>query len=346
MRAFVRCLPLLLAIPLAGCLQVDEILTLLPDGSGKLELKVALQKSFLTFIEKMDEGRRKSLEQMRADLKDPVRLLGPTEGFTAFRPGAFTDDGQWMRGSITAFFKDVNRVRMKENRGEGWSASYSPGDLTVTNRLNELLTVFNDSIGSADGTPEQRKAALEFGRPLMASLRIRIAVSVPGEISDIEGFMTHDGVTASTTVGPEQLIGLASEERNEAARKFEELASRARCRVRWSGSPPDAERRAALKAELAEAEAKGVRPPPSSSRPAPAPAPAPPPKPRSLGEDAQNFTDDEVERLFIDAQLKVAREQIQRGQKDKARATLEGVLKDYPKAKAAQEAKTLLDGLQ
>ena len=335
-----------LALALTGCLQVDEILTLLPDGSGKLELRIGLQKSFLTFLEKMDEDRRKAFDTLQTDLKNPVKLLGPTEGFTSFRPGTFTDDGEWLRNSVTAYFKDANRIRQKETRGEGWSVSFEPGRLAVTNRLGALMEGFKASLGRAEGSPEQRKAALEFMKPLMASLRIRIAASVPGEISDIDGFMSHDGQTAHSTVGPELLIALAGEAQTDAVRKFEDLASRPTCQVRWSGAPPDAARRAALQAELAEAEAKGVRAPAPSPGPSPAPAPAPPPKPRSLGEDAKDLTDDEVERMFIQAQIRVARSDLERGRKDKARETLEGVLRDYPKAKATLEARKLLESIK
>jgi hypothetical protein len=75
----------------------------------------------------------------------------------------------------------------------------------------------------------------------------------------------------------------------------------------------------------------------SSGTSTPSPAPAPLPK-------AEELSDDEVDRQFIQAQLFVAREWLGKGNKTKAVAILEDILKSYPKHAASVEARKLLEG--
>jgi NAD(P)-dependent dehydrogenase (short-subunit alcohol dehydrogenase family) len=145
-----------------------------------------------------------------------------------------------------------------------------------------------------------------------------------------------------TETGAEVQALVADVSSGAEAKRLEAIAQSGESSASWSGAETTPEALARFREEMnaaraAWAKARGEAPPAGASTPS---------KPPSLGADADQFTDDEVDRLFIDAQLKIARDQIRSGQKDKARATLEGVLKDFPKAKAAQEAKTLLDGLK
>jgi hypothetical protein len=63
----------------------------------------------------------------------------------------------------------------------------------------------------------------------------------------------------------------------------------------------------------------------------------------SAAADVDNFTDDEVNRLFLNAQVNIAREQLRSGQIDKAKETLTDVVKAGPKSPQAKEAQKLLD---
>lgn len=63
----------------------------------------------------------------------------------------------------------------------------------------------------------------------------------------------------------------------------------------------------------------------------------------SLAPDADLYTDDEVTRLFLDAQLRVAREHIASGRLADGRALLEDIVRTSPKSPYAKEARLLLE---
>lgn len=63
----------------------------------------------------------------------------------------------------------------------------------------------------------------------------------------------------------------------------------------------------------------------------------------SIAPDADLFTDDEVTRLFLEAQLLVAREHIRSGRLAEGRKVLEDLVRTSPKSSAGKEARVLLD---
>ncbi len=338
MRALPFCAALALA--LTGCLQVDEVLTVFPDGSGKVHMQFAFRKTMLKMLE--EAGKAEGLAPaggLQAELMDPPKFFENARGFTAIRAGKAVEDGEWVRNSVTGYFEDVNAVRLGGKPGSSaFQARLGPGTLTVSNRLFEFREGFERGAAQRGATPEQLKASFEFLKPMLEGMRIRFAVVVPGSVTETSGFMKKEGSTASSEINAEVLIATGGDPDSEPTRKLKELMSERDARVAWTPEGFDPARAAAFRAELAAAKAAGGA--------LPAAGAAPPEKPRSLADDASQFTDDEVDRLFIEAQLKIARGQIQRGNPDKARETLQGVLKDFPKAKAAQEAKKLLDGLK
>lgn len=346
--------PLLAALGLAltGCLQVEEALTVHADGSGKIVLQVALRTSMLKLMEQGAQQEGLPPGALRAEMSDPSKLLGQAQGIVAVTGVPAVEDGEWFRTGATAYFDDINRVRMasaREGTSTTFSARLSPGTLSLTNRLGEIAGGFEKGFrkraAERGADPEQIKASLEFLKPMMDGLRIRIAVTGPAALTEAEGFASKDGATASSTVGPDLFLALLTEPEGEKARRFKAMVARPDARIRWSAGDAPSAAPDAFKAELAAARSRGGRAPEPSPAPGPN-APVAPSKPRSLGEDAKDLTDDEVERLFIEAQIKVARSDLERGRKDKARETLQGVIRDYPKAKAALEAKKLLESIK
>ena len=66
----------------------------------------------------------------------------------------------------------------------------------------------------------------------------------------------------------------------------------------------------------------------------------------SVAADADAYTDDEVTKLFLDAQLAVGRDQVRSGLFDKAKETFQDIIKSSPKSPQAKEARSLLDILK
>ena len=81
-----------------------------------------------------------------------------------------------------------------------------------------------------------------------------------------------------------------------------------------------------------------------------APGPEPPagapagPRPFLTKED-EALSDDELDRQFIRAQLRVAEEHLNRNRRDKAKEVLNDIVKNFPKHRATLEAKKLLEKL-
>ncbi|HEX7898508.1 MAG TPA: serine protease [Planctomycetota bacterium] len=63
----------------------------------------------------------------------------------------------------------------------------------------------------------------------------------------------------------------------------------------------------------------------------------------SAAADADAFTDDQVTKLFLDAQLKVARDHLRSGHFERAKDALKEIQKSSPRSPQAKEAQTLLD---
>lgn len=348
-------LVLAVAFP-AGCVQGEQNFTLFPDGSGKLVMKIGVRKQVVQMMEEMAKslgGKTpggRPIENPFNAFHDPQQLARDSEGVVAWVPGPLREDGEWLRTQVVGYFEDINKVRLysaKPGPGGGRKLSFSAKMTTtpdggsialghsVSGEIEELKTRM-----AADGSPEATKATLELLKPLLKDLDVRISLTVPGAVTASKGFLKTEGRTLSVGLNGDLMIDLATNPQGEAARRLDAIVRGGESTVSWSGSDTTAEALALFREEMNAAKAGWAK-----LRGAPE-AGSTPSKPPSLGADADRFTDDEVDRLFIDAQIKIAREQIQRGQKDKARATLEGVLKDFPKAKAAQEAKTLLDTLK
>lgn len=352
-----RIVPLLALIPW-GCVQADQAFTIFPDGSGKLTLNVGIKKQMIQMIEDMakqfggktPDGR--PLKNPFDAFRDPQQLAKDSEGIVAWVPAGYSEAGEWYRATVVGYFEDINKVRLYSTKmgPEGstrklsFSARFaktpSGGTLSLDRFVRDELSEFNQRMGR-EQNPEAAKATLELMKPVLQDLRVRLSLTVPGAISSAEGFLDVQDRTVSIAFDGDLMIAVATNPEGETARKLQKISQSQASSVTWTAGDVDPVALAAFKDEMAAAKAKwsGIRGVAPST-------PSAPSKPESLGADAEQFTDDEVDRLFIEAQLKIARQQIERGQKDKARATLEGVLKDFPKAKAAQEAKKILESLK
>lgn len=353
---------LLLALPLlftTSCVQADQTFTLWPDGSGALVLNVAVKKQVIKMIEelakknggKLPDGQpfRNPFDAMR----DPGDLARDSEGIAAWVPNGASEDAEWYRGSVIGYFEDIGKVRLYSSkmtpqgplRKVAFSAKLqrtgTGGTLTLERFVRDEIAELGERLAQ-EPNPEAAKAALDLIKPALQGLKVKLSLKLPGPITASDGFMTAENQTVSVGFDANLMLSVVTDPQGEDAQKLRKISLSPSSSVTWQHGDVDPVAFATFKQDMADAKAKY-----GGSRAAPPPGPSTGPvKPPSLGADAEQLTDDEVDRLFIEAQLKIAREQIDRNQKDKARATLEGVLKDFPKAKAAQEAKKLLEKLK
>ncbi|HEX7901020.1 MAG TPA: tetratricopeptide repeat protein [Planctomycetota bacterium] len=317
---------LLLASGLGGCLQIEEIVTLFPDGSGKIELRMASSKAYRAVLDQ--KARAAGRTPPASGLPEVGLFFHKAEGIVALKPGPVTDDGAWERGSAIGYFDDANKVRIPGSKEGFFDQKYylraTSNSLTLNNPFRDVEAKYLRILGP-DAIERLRVERARFAAETQG-MRITVRVVVPGSVTDTWGFTSKEGSAAAVAVDNELMNRYLGDPESDEARRAKEITAASELRVVWTDAKVDAERLAAWKAELAEVKATGIVP--------------------GVGGDLNDLTDDEVDRLFIEAQIKIAREQIRQGREAKARATLESVLKDYPKAKAAQEAKKLLEGLK
>jgi len=347
-----RLLPFL-ALPLGSCVQGEQSVTLFPDGSGKIVMKVAVKKQVLQMIENMAKEFGGNApggppENPFKTMTDPAQLAANSEGIVGWTTSAPSADGEWIRATVAGYFDDINKVRLYSQK-EGpdgrkvrklsfqarMTKTADGGTISLGNSFAGEFDELNAKMRQ-ERDPETAKAVLELMKPMLQDVQVKVALTLPGAVRSAKGFLQTEGRTVSISLDGDLLIAAATDPEGERGRKLRELAAAGESSATWSGNEVSEDELRRFQDELREAKARGT-----GSR-----AGAGPAKASSLGAEADQLTDDEVDRLFIEAQIKIAREQIERGQKDKARATLQGVLKDFPKAKAAQEAKKLLDTLK
>jgi FimV-like protein len=338
----------------AGCVQADQGTTLFPDGSGKLVVKLAIKKSFLKMMEAAARQRgpddppipENPLEQFTS----PDRLAESAEGFAAWKIGPREEDAEWVRVALEGYFEDINQARLydtktdpdgRERRVVSYSWRYERSGKGGTLTLNSIATdAFKelDNVSGKVAKDDLGKAMLETLKPMFQDFRATVGVTVPGPVRDASGFTDRRDRTATILMDGSLLLGAVAGPDGEEARKLRAIRG---ARVSWADTAVSDAELAAFKKELAEAREAWSRKRglPAASKPA---APAR----KSLGDDADRFSDDEVNRAFVRAQIKTAKVYIDSGKANQARDILEDVIKNYGKLKEAEEARALLEKLK
>lgn len=336
-----------LATVLAGCFQGEQVVVLYPDGSGTFTIKARLKKALVKWFEGViaqsggvaPNGQK--IENPIDVLSDPARLMLKSEGILAWKTDAPVDEGEWVRITATGYFDDVSKVRVYEidnqaTPGERPKLTFS-GALLRSGETSTLMITTHlpakmeelDAKRPARQAPQDVEALAELMKPMMKDLLGAIRVTAPGPIREARGFPAVDGRTASFEFDGETLLAVVTNPDGDVAKRFRKMAVDGSS-VTWTGDSVPAEELKAFKAQLEAARAQGLR-----NRAGAATAGAGLPDPSTL-------SDDEVDRLFIQAQVKNARELVKAARKDKAREILEGVIKEYPNQKATLEARKLL----
>lgn len=169
---------LCLACGLSGCVKLRQALTLMPDGSGKVELRFALSESLVKLSQQNDEDPFKEVM--------PDVISDKSKGIAAFSEPKLTKQGDFTVMTYWAYFKDINKLSIV-GLGETQPAKYRytrEGDratLSVTDGV--ILSV----IAENEPTAEDKRAAV---REAMAGLELSEHFILPGKIDPIDGVAT------------------------------------------------------------------------------------------------------------------------------------------------------------
>ncbi len=250
----------LVCTALVCCVQFEQKTTLYPDGSGKIEMLIAMKED----LAKMAEGEE---DDPFEDFKDPLALAENTEGFVAWTaPTKKIVDG-WLEMRVTGYFEDVTKAKFYDERGDeslgtedqlsvGFTYKEEEGlhTLSLQNDMaNDMPDGFGDDDEEGDEADEMAEAMMGMMKEMMEGLRIEMAVTVPGKIETVKG-LVQEGRTAKLVVDSELMFG-ADGETDEAKAKRKAMLNAPERIVTWRGSETSDEDVAAFKMELEAAKA-------------------------------------------------------------------------------------------
>ena len=242
-----------LAVPLAcalallsGCLKMKEDLLVMPDGSGKLVLTLAMKEDNELSKEKFSE------EEMMSE--DPDKMLKEMPGVVAFLRPKLEKKAGWATITMTAYFEDVSKLKIiGDSEGgdgkalnefkfkkEGDGFVFEVGGDKVGEGLKELG-------GNDDAPPELKKQMETMIKEMMKDFEFQIRVKLPGAVKSVETFQAKDGRTATFTVGEKDIAGAADMKKISGMNKLKAVSG---------PSEVSAAEQAAFKAELEKAKAE------------------------------------------------------------------------------------------
>ena len=185
---------------LSGCMQVEKVVKLKPDGSGTIEETVILSKTALASLQQMAAGLGGNKAGGKtpdffdeAKLKDAAAKMG--EGVT-FISATRIDNEQGQGFAATYAFTDINKVKLDQNPGD---ALPDAGKAKATPSKKEPIT-FHFTKGSpaelslvmppTEFKPKKEQPegmeemAMQMMKQMLKDMHISLAIEVQGTIAE------------------------------------------------------------------------------------------------------------------------------------------------------------------
>lgn len=137
MRRFAAALSLVLAVTLAGCLDLGEEYTINPDGSGKVKVRCALTPMRFTTKKQSPE------ELLKSDVRDTLQKCGGVDAWSDVSAEQREDGKIEFRG--TAYFRDFSKLELSI--------------LGMTSSMSKVTMARDGDAMTFTLTPEQRGGA-------------------------------------------------------------------------------------------------------------------------------------------------------------------------------------------
>jgi hypothetical protein len=197
---------LALACALGGCLKFKQEFVLMPDGSGKMVMTIAMKPPEGA---PAGEGGGLTLNEMMSE--DPDKMAKEMPGIVAMtRPKEEKKDG-WTYLTFAAYFEDFNKVAVKQGEGDDAQTMFD-GKFTKQGD-GYVFELFGKGAGDATGllagqedAPPEGKAQLEaMMKQMLAGFEMKFGVKMPGAVKEISGFTVKNGRDASFTLSEKDL---------------------------------------------------------------------------------------------------------------------------------------------
>lgn len=185
---------LVLTASLTGCVKFKQVMTVMPDGSGKMELSIGLSDQMMAMAQQQGESP--------FDEMNPLELSKESKGIVAFTEPKQEKKGGFTYMTFSAYFEDINEVVLGSPDEEEDPAKFS----YVKDGKSATLTIENSMIlsAAADHEPiaEEEK---QFVMAMMAGMNFTEAYKLPGSFEDIKGVTGTDN-TATIEITQEHML--------------------------------------------------------------------------------------------------------------------------------------------
>jgi hypothetical protein len=177
-----------------GCLKVKQTMTLMPDGSGKVEMTMGFSEAMLAMMPP-DQDPFAELS-VAALSEDP-------SGFVAFTEPEISEADGYKMATFTAYFEDVNELEMDGPDGQPVFYALEETD------AGTVLTVSTSAVRGMMQQMEMQGGAEQLQDPqakeMIAGMEVSETFIVPGTVTDAGGIDT-DGNSVSLAVDADMLI--------------------------------------------------------------------------------------------------------------------------------------------
>ena len=192
-------------VPAAGCIRYQEDLVVLPDGSGRMTLSMGFNLEVLEKFKEMGMESPEQDDQMNFDLEDMENF----EGIVALTKPKSEKKDKWQTWTVTAYFEDINKVRLTEKQGEErktkLSFKFRPEGEGYVLEVDDKFAQ-NDDMKKMEDMPEEgAEAAWEMAKQFMKGFEMTRAIKMPGPVTTSEGFAKKEGRVASNRIDESSL---------------------------------------------------------------------------------------------------------------------------------------------
>jgi len=213
-------IPALLVCPLwAGCLKFKEEVQVMPDGAGRIVLSVSSKDT--------GEANKMSVGELMSE--DPDKMDKTLPGIVAMsRPVEEKKDG-WTTVIVEFFFEDLNKVKLvNEDDGKVMQefAFRKEGAGHAVEFKSGAADELGGELGGADGDlpPEAKKQMEEMVKQMLAGFEMRIAVLMPGPVTEAGAFKDKEGRRAAFAIGEKDIAGFGDFKKFEAVKSVKVLS--------------------------------------------------------------------------------------------------------------------------
>ena len=192
-RLVLACL-LVLTVSLTGCVKFKQALTLMPDGSGKIDLTIGLSEQLMQMAQQQGENP--------FDEMNPMKLSEDSKGIVAFTKPVQKKEGGYTYLSFSAYFEDINAVELgsPDDTEEPAKFSYVKEGKGGTLSIEESMIL--SAIADHEPISPEEKA---FAAQMTAGMNFTESYKLPGSFEAIKG-ITSEGNTATIEMTQEHML--------------------------------------------------------------------------------------------------------------------------------------------